>query len=311
MHSLKKNTIYGKDYVSVYGAGTSNSEFEAMTGNTMKFFPSGSNVYQQFMHDSTFSLPSYLKGLGYSTVAVHPSSGQNWNRTNTYKSMKFDRFITIQDFKNPEYVRYISDKESYKKVIELYEEKEKDTPFYCFDMTIQNHGGYLTNTNWENPVYVKGSYYQEAKEFLSATKVSDDAFKYLIDYFEKQEEPTIICMFGDHQPSIEIEFYEEIMKKGESDWNLQDVQKRYITPFIIWANYDIEESKNAVISNNYIENLLLKQAGIDLPLYNQYIEKVSASIPAMNVNGYMDDDGIWHNYDSKEEPDTIKELLKK
>lgn len=311
MHSLTENTIYGKDYVSVYGAGTSNSEFEAMTGNSMKFFPSGSNVYQQFMHESTFSLPSYLKELGYSTIAVHPSSGENWNRINTYKSMKFDRFVTIEDFKNPEYVRYISDKESYKKVIELYEQKEQGTPLYCFDMTIQNHGGYLTNTNWKTPVYVKGSYYQEAKEFLSATKVSDEAFQYLIEYFEKQEEPTIICMFGDHQPSIEVEFYEELLKKSEGDWDLQDIQKRYITPFIIWANYDISEGKNVVISNNYLENLLLKQAGIDLPLYNQFIEKVSDTIPAMNVNGYMDDDGIWHNYDSSEQKEAITDLLSK
>ena len=33
IHSMKDNTISGLDYVSVFGAGTSNSEFEAMTGN--------------------------------------------------------------------------------------------------------------------------------------------------------------------------------------------------------------------------------------------------------------------------------------
>ncbi len=308
LHSMKKNTIYGTDYVSIYGAGTSNSEFEAMTGNTMKFFPSGCNVYQQFMHESTFSMAYYLKSLGYSTIAIHPSSGANWNRINTYNSMRFDRFVTIEDFKNPEYVRYISDKESYKKIIELYEAKEEGTPLFAFDMTIQNHGGYLTNTKWDDPVYVEGAYYEEAKEFLSATKVSDDAFQYLIEYFEKQEEPTVICMFGDHQPSIETEFYEELMKKKQEDWELEDIQKRYAVPFVIWANYDIEEGRDAVISNNYLENLLLKQAGIGLPLYNQYIEKLSGEIPAMNVNGYMDLTGNWHNYDIKE-TDIVKELL--
>lgn len=309
LHSLKENTIYGKDYVSIYGAGTSNSEFEAMTGNSMTFFPSGSNVYQQFMHDTTFSLPYYLKSLGYTTQAIHPSSGANWNRIKTYESMRFDKFTTIDDFENPEYVRYISDKESYKKVIELYEEKEDDTPFFAFDMTIQNHGGYLTNTNWKDEICVKGSYYPETKEFLSATRVSDNAFKYLVDYFKKQEEPTIICMFGDHQPSIETAFYEEIMEKPQSEWDLEDIQKRYVTPFVIWANYDIEESTNAVISNNYLENLLLKQAGIDLPLYNQFIENVSKEIPAMNVNGYMDFDGKWYNYDDEESPE-IQKILK-
>ena len=307
IHSLKKNTIKGRDYVSVFGAGTSNSEFEAMTGNTMAFFPSGCNVYQQFMHDSTFSLPSYLKEMGYSCKAVHPSSGANWNRVATYKSMKFDDFITIDNFKKPEYVRYISDKESYKKVIELYE-KKGDKPLYLFDMTIQNHGGYLTNTNWKTPVYVEGAYYTEAKEYLSATHVSDQAFQYLINYFSKQTEPTIICMFGDHFPSIETSFYEELLGKSQSDWDLEDIQKRYAVPFIMWANYDIQEEQNAVISNNYLENMILKQAGLELPLYNQYLEKLSADIPAMNVNGYMDASGKWHNYGS-DETDTVKNLL--
>lgn len=308
MHSLRDNTIYGKDYVSIYGAGTSNSEFEAMTGNSMRFFPSGCNVYQQFMHDSTFALPSYLKQFGYRCEAIHPSSGANWNRIASYESMGFDQFVTIDDFKNPEYVRYISDKESYKKVIERYKAKKKNEPLFLFDMTIQNHGGYLTNTNWKDPVYPEGSHLAETKEFLSATKVSDDAFRYLVNYFEKQDEPTIICMFGDHHPSIETEFYEMLLGKKQSDWELEDIQKRYVTPFIIWANYDIEEGQDVVISNNYLENMLLKQTGLELPLYNQYVEKVSNTIPAMNVNGFMDMSGKWNKY-ADSDSETIDDLL--
>ena len=63
-----------------------------------------------------------------------------------------------------------------------------------------------------------------------------------------------------------------------------------------------------MISNNYLENMILKQAGIELPLYNQYLEKLSKEVPAMNVNGYMDTDGKWHNY-NEDETDTIKTLL--
>lgn len=308
IHSMKENTISGLDYVSVFGAGTSNSEFEAMTGNTMKFFPSGCNVYQQFMHDSTYSIAYYLKSLGYDCDAIHPSSAKNWNRINTYNSMKFDKFISIDDFKNPEYIRYISDRESYKKVIELYENRDKSKPLFLFNVTIQNHGGYLTNTNWKQPVEVEGKYYTEANEYLSSTKESDNAFKYLIDYFKTQKEPTIICMFGDHQPSIETEFYEDLLGKKQDKWELSDIQKRYATPFVLWANYDIGNAEDVVVGNNNLENLLLKSAGIELPVYNKFVEKVSETIPVMNVNGYMDNSGEWHNYGS-EETDEIKKLL--
>ncbi|MEE3392656.1 MAG: sulfatase-like hydrolase/transferase [Lachnospiraceae bacterium] len=308
IHSMGKNTIKGRDYVSVFGAGTSNSEFEAMTGNTMTFFPSGSNVYQQFTHDTTFALAYYLKTLGYSTTAVHPSSPTNWNRTNAYRSQHFDRFVSIDEFKNPTYIRYISDKDSYKKVIELYEAAKDDKPMFFFDMTIQNHGGYTTKTDWKDPVKVSNSYYNETDEYLSSIHVSDQAFKYLIDYFSKVDDPTLIVMFGDHFPAVETAFYEQLLGKGEADWELDDMQKRYGVPYIMWANYDIQEADNLVISNNYNENMILKQAGIPLPAYNQFIEDVSAYIPAMNVNGYMDSDGHWHDYkDIKDK--TLSDLI--
>ena len=98
------------------------------------------------------------------------------------------------------------------------------------------------------------------------------------------------------------------MGKKQEDWSLEDIQKRYVTPFVIWANYDIDEGRGVVLGNNYLENLLLKQAGLELPLYNQYIEKVSEKIPVMNVNGYMDTGGRWHRYDTDETED-VKKLL--
>lgn len=52
----------------------------------------------------------------------------------------------------------------------------------------------------------------------------------------------------------------------------------------------------------------MKEAGLELPLYNQFIEKVSTQIPAMNVNGYMAPDGTWKRYDTDED-DTVKKLL--
>ena len=193
-------------------------------------------------------------------------------------------------------------------MIELYNKRDKSKPLFLFNVTIQNHGGYLTNTNWKEPVEVEGKYYTETNEYLSSTKESDNAFKYLIDYFKKQDEPTIICMFGDHQPSIETEFYEELLGKKQDEWEISDIQKRYATPFVLWANYDIGSASDVVIGNNTLENMLLKAAGIELPTYNKYVEKVSQTIPVMNVNGYMDNDGNWHNYGS-DEPDNIKKLL--
>ena len=70
---------------------------------------------------------------------------------------------------------------------------------------------------------------------------SDEAFEGLIDYFSKVDEKTIVVMFGDHQPTdIIAEPILEANGKLDDD-SLQTQQERYIVPFVIWANYDIEK----------------------------------------------------------------------
>ena len=58
------NAIWGHAYTSVFGAGTSASEFEFLTGNSMAFLPSGSIPYQQYILDDSPSLASLLRRRG-------------------------------------------------------------------------------------------------------------------------------------------------------------------------------------------------------------------------------------------------------
>ena len=49
------NAIVGHAYTSVFGAGTSTSEFEFLTGHSMAFLPSGSIPYQQYIRLTSIS----------------------------------------------------------------------------------------------------------------------------------------------------------------------------------------------------------------------------------------------------------------
>lgn len=48
-------------------------------------------------------------------------------------------------------------------------------------------------------------------------------------------------MFGDHQPKLEDSFYELLYGKSLSSLSLKEQQKKYTVPFIMWANYDIDD----------------------------------------------------------------------
>ena len=192
-----------------------------------------------------------------------------------------------------------SDKATYDKIIELYEAKEEGETLFVFDVTMQGHGGYTTNYQWDNFISVEGESFPQAEEYLSSTHVSDEAFEYLISYFENEEEPVLIFMFGDHQPSVENEFFELLLGKSLTELTLEETQRRYVTPYLLWTNYELNSSKNENISANQISKLIKQKAGLELSSYDRFIQNFSKKIPLINANGYMDNTGKWYSFDEE------------
>ena len=339
MRSLKENTIKGNLYVPVIGAGTSNTEYEFLTGNTTAFFPGGSNAYMLYVKDKAPSIVSTLTSQGYNNVAFHPYYSSGWNRVNVYNAFGFSLFKSlgnlidmsiIQEYQKTGSIEqlqslvdeaypnsnmllraYVSDSYDYKVLIEDYENRDTSVPYHVFNVTMQNHGGYNKKaSNFTQEVEAVGmkKEYLLANQYLSLVKKSDDAFKELIEYFSNVDEPVIICMFGDHQPSIESAFVEELMGKSISSLGVEEQQKRHITQFYIWANYDIEEQEIDKLSANYLSSLLLKTAGCELTEYNKYLLELSKTLPVIDTVGYIDNEG--NNY-SWSTPSKHSDLLKK
>ena len=92
-----ENVIQGNCYVSTIGTGTSNTEYEFLTGNSMAFLPYGSNAYQRYIDHDTYSLISTLKNDGYTAEVMHPYYKEDWNRPAVYEDFGFDSFIAYED----------------------------------------------------------------------------------------------------------------------------------------------------------------------------------------------------------------------
>ena len=97
----------------------------------------------------------------------------------------------------------ISDQANYEKIVETYENKEPGSPFFLFDVTMQNHSGY-TNRYFQADINCNGYDSDEADQYFSLLKLSDEAISYLIRYFQQVDEPTMIIMFGDHSPNCRM-----------------------------------------------------------------------------------------------------------
>ena len=304
IRSLTENTVKGNLFVSVKGGNTANTEFEFLTGDSCAFLPSGSVPYQQFLHKETPSLASHLKQMGYLTMAIHPYYASGWNREKVYQYFGFDQAFFLDSFKNPEKIReYVSDREAFKKIIEQYETKEKGQPLFLFEVTMQNHGGYSRDYPGFEPTIELTQFEEKTtqivavEKYLTLIKKSDEAFGELIDYFKEEKEKTVLLMFGDHQPSDYITNPLLNLNGIDRESSLEEFQKGYVVPFVIWANYDIEEETVDKMSVNYLSSLLLEKSGIPMSHYQAYLQELQKTLPVLTGTVFIDKDGMYHTLD--------------
>lgn len=295
-----ENSKIGKCVVSVFGGGTSCSEFEFLTGCSMLFLQSGNAPYQQYINSAIDAVPSYLYENGFRTFAVHAANPRSWNRHVAYPLIGFETFLSTDDsvFDEATYCRYwIDDKSMMNELTSLYTDISQ--PLFIFGLTIQCHGGY-TYENYESTIDIENMSedYPDAEQFLSLIKDTDDAFGKFIDELKNSQEPTIVLMYGDHLPQLSSSFYSELKKSDSQISEAQAWLRDYETPYIFWANYDADFSDIPdVISANLLSPYLLKSAGVELDSYYQYLYALSQEYPVISRSGIMDIDGNIHSYE--------------
>ncbi len=328
----------GDLYVSAMGGGTCNSEFELLTGASIGNM--GGGVYPYMLYDltGTTGLPSYFDSKGYATHAIHPAEATNWRRDRIYQQLEFNDFTDIAAFEDAPTLRdLVTDRATYDYILDLLEADED--PQFIFDVTIQNHSGYTKGGISDDiavSVDVDGSdKNDEMNEYLSCLQQSDEDIDYLVKQLEKIDRPIVLCFFGDHQPSFNDWLFEATHDGKEPDeLGLYAVQERYEVPYMIWANkaaqdegiteksvdetheadahdagnksrVDVNKDGITFTSTNYLSARLVEDAGLELSPYYKFLLNTEEEMPAINLNGFMTDDGTWYWYGEDDSLDKV------
>ena len=295
--SLEENTAKGWAHVSVLGGNTPNSEFEFLTGLTMGFLPQGVIAYQQYVTTPIPSLATQFNALGYRTVGSHAFWGGSWNRDRVYPLLGFQETYFKESFpEDAETLRlWITDSEMYKEVEKIYE--ESDQPLFLFGISMMNHGGYHgTTENFDPYVSVKGLEDNgSVSEYITLMRETDKDFQELIEYFSNTDEKTIILLFGDHQPNDDVgaPILELTGTQLDADDPAQK-SRRYITPYVLWANYDVDFDLPEDLSLNYLAAELMKACGLELTGAQKYLLELEESYPVISSQCYWDEEGKIH-----------------
>ncbi len=306
------NAISGHIVVPNFGGGTSDTEFDVLTGCSTRFIDNPLSSYS-FIRTHFDAMPSLLKSLGYESVAIHPGYSWFYNRNNVYRYFGFDKTIFLEDNFEPVTQNkgmYISDEATVDTIISEFEDhiEKSNNPLFSFSVTIQNHGPYeekyhFDGRNFNTDIEMTDHQISMLGNYFEGVKDADTELKRLVDYFEDSEEPVVIVYFGDHLPgfSTGMDIYETLEYDIKLDGTVEEYINTYKTPFLIWENdsakdiVDIEENaknilfpENMTISSNFLGSAFMKLLGYDYisPLW-QFSNTIMESFPVITEYFYV------------------------
>ena len=288
LHALQQTSAYGRAYSPSFGGGTCDVEFEALTGYSVSFLPSGSKPYQQHVTKPIFALPSYLKTQGYQTAAVHCFWAKYWSRDTAYPNLGLDDFISLEDMHGVTKVRkhywtsgLVTDDSMADQIIGQYEKMKasSDEPVFLHAVTMQNHTNY-NKDNYpddqrvkvlEHPAGMKASTVGALEDFATGIRDADAMLGKLTAYFSQVDEPVILVFWGDHYNPIDSN-YDVYTTTGYASDSSAD-PRLHQTTLLMWSNYSDAQVDLGTIAAYDISPVMMNLYGLQQPLYFQFLNR--------------------------------------
>lgn len=251
-----------KEYSSGYyrvpsvGAGTANTEFETITGMSLRYFGPGEYPYKSILKETTCeSAPFVLKTLGYTTHAVHNNEANFYGRRSVFPNLGFDTF-TSEEYMEEEDdhtpLGWVRDRVLTQSILDCLESSEGRD--YIYTISVQGHGDYPEEPILEDPqITVSGSATEEQnykwEYYVNEIHEMDEFIQELTEALEDFGEPAVLVMYGDHLPTMGLE--------------VRDMKNRYLfqTQYVIWDNMGLKK-KDENLASYQIAAELFQRLGI-------------------------------------------------
>lgn len=216
------------------------SDAENMLETSTFGLPQGS-LFAKLGSDQTFqAMPAILnQRAGYSSAVFHGNNGSFWNRTNVYKNMGYQNWISGNYF-NATGKRAtawgLKDKILFKESIPYLEQLPQ--PFYAKYLTVTNHTPFEIDKEDQDPTFQttnSGSKYID--NYFVTNRYLDQSIQEFFNYLKKSGlyENTAVVLYGDHYGINNSESAElaPILGKDANNWTDLDNVNEQRTPLII------------------------------------------------------------------------------
>ena len=263
---------YSTGYLTVpsVGAGTANTEFETISGMSVKFFGPGEYPYKSVLTKKTCeTIPYNLKDLGYSTHAIHNHRAVFYGRNQVFRNLGFDTFTSLEYMlwpaKTPK--NWAKDGPLTGEILSaLTSTKGQD---YIYTISVQGHGKYPEEEVLKNPAVRVSGQVTEALRWQYEYYVNQiyEMDQFLVDLTEElaaYDEKVVLVLYGDHLPALDM---------AQEDLVSADLFK---TEYVIWSNFPMEK-KDQDLTSYQLGAEVLDQLGIHQGNITRYHQEQKGS----------------------------------
>jgi len=281
LHRLAERSASGSLHVPTFGGGTIRTEFEVLTGLSLRYFADMQFPYLQLNARVIPGMVRTLRSHGYETIAVHGNDGSFWNRNTAFKAVGFDKFITQPQF--PKDVKfdgnYMADSAMTDEI--LSQLKDSGPPRLVFAISMEAHGPYDTNPNIDVaerdaipvPSGVDGKAKLDLQNYIYHMRHADAELGRLADLLSKRERPALLLFYGDHLPALIDTYNTAGFVNGQS----------MLTQPVPWILFDTRADKNVKqdMAAWALPGMVLDRAGIHDDPYFALTQVVAPVLAAL------------------------------
>ena len=294
--ALEAESYAGDLITNIFAGGTVRTERSFLTGDV---------TLEDFRRD-TGSYVWYFKDQGYVTEGIHPYHDYYYNRKNVNSYLGFDEYWFFQnryDALNDGHIAM--DDVLFPDLLQFYQNRVKDTPYFNFTVTYQGHGPYATDAlegtdGWWDGTYSDESTYYILNNYLNSVQETAGQLWDFIQALREDEDPVVVVVFGDHNPWLGYSnsAYHDLGVNLDTSTE-EGFYNYYGTRYLIWANDAAKETLNndftgegPDVSPCFLMNVLFEQCGWGSgSAYMQLTGEVMEQIPVINTDGFYVENG--------------------
>jgi len=234
--ALKNSHSSGLLTVPTIGSGTANMEFEVLTGMMLDCFGAGEYPYYTILTEKSCESMAYIaRAAGMKAHAFHNYDGAFYGRNVVLDNLGFNTYTSIEYMKDLEYnaLGWADDMVLKDAITDALDSTEGFD--FVFATTITSHGAYPSDIEPDGDITVD---YGDDPEltakfeyYVNELRKVDNFIGALINELEERGEKTLVVIYGDHLPSLELDDRQFI--SGDS----------HTTEYVIWDNFGLPVSE--------------------------------------------------------------------